>query len=499
MVKIDKYPVYDAVLAEGDGMIRVSLVDSPAVMTDFKKFSEDKPVQMYSVEDEEKHLILGCVMRADFPLFRRDERLGEYYIIFKADTIREMAEKYLLDGKQNAVDLSHDGSEVDGVNLVQYFIKDTAKGINPEGFENCKDGSLFAEYHVTDEAIWQDIKDGKFKGFSIEVTYNEVPETDAEEVREIVKDTHGIFNKLNMSKVSKLMFQLAKALESKTFKSVSTDKGILVKDGDADFAVGDEVRVQVEGEVEDTEVAAEDGNYTLEGGEVYVIADGKIIEINEPNEVEIVAEDGDDKAVEFGEVVTDNGTLYYEGEEDLKAGDAVYTKNEDGENEPAADGSYTTEDGKVIVVVDGTVTEIKDPDAEVAPEEEGDAFSRRVKFESESYDEKYHKIADAISEVYGLPFYLVEAADDYAIIQSADGVYIKYDVAFDDDDNCTVSNPRAVRQVWEEVEPEVKEEPAEPEEPTAAEAFKRMNAKTVESKPADRRSFKRMKLSDMMR
>jgi hypothetical protein len=49
----------------------------------------------------------------------------------------------------------------------------------------------------------------------------------------------------------------------------------------------------------------------------------------------------------------------------LKEGDAVFI-----EGEPAPDGEYRTEDGKVIVVVEGIVAEIKDAAAEVAPEPE---------------------------------------------------------------------------------------------------------------------------------
>ena len=148
IVTIDGIPVYKALVDDEDtGMLRISLVDDPAVQSDFLAFAAQKRTQMYAVQDEDKHLVLGVVMRADFPIYRRDERSGEYYVIYKADTIRKMAEKYLVEGRQNEVNLMHvDGSEVDGVHLVQYFIK--GGGINPVGFEDISDGSLFAEFHV---------------------------------------------------------------------------------------------------------------------------------------------------------------------------------------------------------------------------------------------------------------------------------------------------------------------------------------------------------------
>ena len=86
-VTIDNIPVFQALVDdEGTGMLRISLVDSPAVMSDFLAFREEKIPVMYRVQDEEKRLVRGVVMRADFPIYRRDARAGGYYIIYKADT-----------------------------------------------------------------------------------------------------------------------------------------------------------------------------------------------------------------------------------------------------------------------------------------------------------------------------------------------------------------------------------------------------------------------------
>ena len=82
IVNIDGIPVYQAILnTEEDGMIRVSLVDEPAVLRDFQAFKDQKPRCLYKIEDEEQRRVFGVVMRADFPIYRRDEAMkGEYYI-----------------------------------------------------------------------------------------------------------------------------------------------------------------------------------------------------------------------------------------------------------------------------------------------------------------------------------------------------------------------------------------------------------------------------------
>lgn len=58
----------------------------------------------------------------------------------------------------------------------------------------------------------------------------------------------------------------------------------------------------------------------------------------------------------FAEVPTDKGTLIYDGEL------AVGTELTDENGEPVADGEYTAEDGRILVVAEGKVAEIKEPE-----------------------------------------------------------------------------------------------------------------------------------------
>lgn len=385
IVTIDGIPVYDATIdALDQGMFRISLVDDPAVMSNFQTFDRARKVQMYAVQDEEKRLVYGCVMRADFPIFRYDPEMGEYYVIYKADTIRQMAEKYLLESRQNDVNTMHEqGSDVDGVQMVQWFIKDAAKGIAPSGFDDIADGSLFAEFHVTNDEVWNEIKEGTYKGFSLEGIFTLKPEQRVDEVKDIVDALAGAFERLtnhtekNMSKLSRLKARLAKALQE--FGNITTDKGILAWDGEDDIEVG--VSVFIEDE-QGNQTPAEDGDYKTDEGKVIVVAEGKVSEIKdaEPvvDEPEPVAEEA---PVAMGAVSTDRGELHWEGEEDLKEGDEVFVERE-GERLPAEDGEYTTEDGKVIVVVESKVAEIRDARAEVAPEPSAEEEALRRENES---------------------------------------------------------------------------------------------------------------------
>jgi hypothetical protein len=295
IVTIDGIPVYNAIISDSSqGMDKISLIDAPAVKSDFLKFKEQPKQVLFAVADEDKRLVYGVIMRADFPIYRKDDQMGEFYIIYKAETIRQMAEKYLADGKCNNVNLMHqDGSDVEGVQMVQYFIKDSAMGVSPAGFDNISDGSLFGEFHITNDEVWAAVKDGTYKGFSLEGYFDLIPETDVEDVQGIVDTLAGAFSKLfkhtfNMTKLEKIKAALAKVLVE--CANCTTDKGILYWDGEDDLAV--DVPVFTD---EAKTTPAEDGEYIKEDGTTIVIKDGKVSEIKpKVDEKPVDAEDGAD-------------------------------------------------------------------------------------------------------------------------------------------------------------------------------------------------------------
>jgi hypothetical protein len=458
IVTIGGIPVYQAVISDEEtGMFKISLVDDPAVMSNFQAFDAERRPLLYAIQDEEKRLIRGCIMRANFPIYRRDSKMGEYYVIYKAEEIRKMAEKYLLEGRQNDVNLMHqDGSDVDDVQMVQYFIK--GDGIQVDGFDECADGSLFGEFHVVNDDIWEEIKAGTYKGFSLEGVFDLVPEQDKDEIQEIVDILDGAFRKLfkhhkNMSKLSRLKETLAKMLQE--FCNVTTDKGVLSWDGDDDLKAGDSVYVE---DSEGNRTPAADGDYKTEDNKVIVVVDGKVSEIKDA-EAEVSTEES--KFIE-----TDKGKLEWDNEEeDLKEGDAVYVRDEEGNRVPAPDGDYTTEDGKVIKVSDGKVTEIVDDKAEVADQDLKARLKSRFEkirqaFE-ESYAEKEQKIREAIYAFRNDDawWWLADAGEDFAVISVMDEEtyeekYIRYSIKWNEDGSAEASDPQEVKLMFVPVDME---------------------------------------------
>lgn len=402
VVTIGGIPVFNALITDAEtGMYKISLVDDPAVMSNFLAFDNARKCLLYKVEDEDKRLVRGVVMRADFPIYRYDRNFGEYYIIYKAEQIRIMAEKYLLESRQNNVNLMHDeNADVEGVQMVQYFIKNTAEGVAPSGFEDIADGSLFAEFHIVNDEVWEAIKEGSYKGFSLEGVFDLQPEKDARKTSEIVETLQGKFSNYiktgKMGRLNRLKTALLKAFAE--FASMTTDKGILVWDGEDDLKVGDNVFVEnPNGE----RTPAEDGDYTTDDGVVIVVADGIVSEIRNP-EVEIDAPEAEEEStaeVENAEetteepteevaeptltpVATDKGDIYCDGE--IAEGKEVFELDAESNIIPAEDGDYTLEDGRVVKVAEGKVAEIAES-AEVAETEDAPAEDvEAIKAENEA-------------------------------------------------------------------------------------------------------------------
>lgn len=272
MKYFNNLPIYEGrVEDEEAGMFCISLVDSPATESNFMFFGKDKELQTYAIQNEEQHIIFGLVMAADLPIYRVGPSGYEYYIVYHADTLRLMAEKYLKNGFSSNVDLNHDGTPVEGVDMVQLFVKDTEKGINPKGFEEYADGSLFAEFKVHNEEIWSAVKDGTFKGFSMAGLF---------EVKEVFENQKDKKDKI-MTKIERVKTMLRKMLAE--FGEISTDKGVVIWDGDEDLKEGDAVHgIDEEG----NEVALEDGVYYTEDKKAITIADGKVVSI-EDQEAEV--------------------------------------------------------------------------------------------------------------------------------------------------------------------------------------------------------------------
>ena len=255
-----------------EGMFVVSLVECPAIGSLFFPFAKtpsgEEKINL-SILDAPQHKVIGCVLRADYPILRIDGE-GKYYnLVFDKETIYELTQHFVKYNNTGNVSVLHNGKPLGGVELTQLFIKDKSKGIDPVGFEEVSDGSLFAEYKILNEEVWKGICNGVYRGFSIEGVFELAPVKIQETNQKVNQDK----NKFNIFNMSKLRDKLAKMLLK--FDSISTDKADLFYDHEGELVVGDEVYTYNEA---GDRVPVADGEY-LSDNIVYDIENSKVTEI----------------------------------------------------------------------------------------------------------------------------------------------------------------------------------------------------------------------------
>lgn len=129
--------------------------------------------QNFAIENEEERIISGPLMLADTPIYRNDDN-GEYYVVFTKETIKKIAQRFFKKGYQSNVNLMHEqGNMTEGMTMFESWIKDDKRGIKAmKGFEDVPDGSWFGSFKVDNDEVWQMVKDGKVRGFSVEGQFN---------------------------------------------------------------------------------------------------------------------------------------------------------------------------------------------------------------------------------------------------------------------------------------------------------------------------------------
>lgn len=166
---LKKLPIYDIFINLDDPETTVSfnsLVASPAHEKAFQMFSKDKVKWQFN---EEERVVTGVAIACDLPIYRNQQG-NEFYVTFGKQAIKDIVFDYARRGNFNNVNLNHDEKEiVKGAYMTMIYQIDNEKGFTaPERFKDESDGSLLVSYKITDNNLWNDVKKGKFTGFSIE-------------------------------------------------------------------------------------------------------------------------------------------------------------------------------------------------------------------------------------------------------------------------------------------------------------------------------------------
>lgn len=148
------------------GVFAMSLVDKPAIEEDFIKLSEENIT--LKVLDEEKRIVVGFALIPDKKILRRTKQGTEYDIIFSKQTVKDSAELFMKNLKGNEFTLNHN-DKTSGVSVIESWIVEDSNNDKSNIYKlGAKGGEWCLISKIYNDEVWNDVKLGKYNGYSLE-------------------------------------------------------------------------------------------------------------------------------------------------------------------------------------------------------------------------------------------------------------------------------------------------------------------------------------------
>lgn len=152
-----------------DGVFAISLVESPAIEEDFVALSSQE-IEL-KVIDEERRILVGFALVPEKRILRVMNG-KKFNIFFTKETVAKSQELYMTQMNLQQWTLEHK-QKTSGVAVVESWLVEDPKqdksnlyNLEPKG------GEWVIMTKVYNDQVWQEVKDGKYKGFSIEGMYD---------------------------------------------------------------------------------------------------------------------------------------------------------------------------------------------------------------------------------------------------------------------------------------------------------------------------------------
>ena len=148
------------------GIDAISVVMSPAIEENFIHLSKHE-VLLKEI-DAEKRILMGPALVPDKQIYRRNDKTkDEYYIYFSKATIRKASELFLMNANQNNSTLEH-SQKLKGLSVVESWIIEGENDKSKNYGFDLPQGTWMISMKVNNDEIWDKVKLGEVKGFSIE-------------------------------------------------------------------------------------------------------------------------------------------------------------------------------------------------------------------------------------------------------------------------------------------------------------------------------------------
>lgn len=147
------------------GIEAVSIVSAPAIEENFIALNKHQ-VELKQI-DEEKRLLMGAALVPDKQIYRKVKE-DEFYVFFSDKTVRRASELFLMNSNQNNATYEHKAA-LKGMSVVEsWIIEDKKMDKSAKYGFDLPIGTWMISMKVENEDVWNNVKAGKIKGFSIE-------------------------------------------------------------------------------------------------------------------------------------------------------------------------------------------------------------------------------------------------------------------------------------------------------------------------------------------
>lgn len=354
MAKTYNIPIFDiSVDEEGMGLFGLSFVDNPAIQVELHAFKAEEAQKVFFASHEKREVV-SPVMIPNQLIIR--EAMGiPYYMRASEETIRKMYEKYMLSGNWNNFTYMHENMDADisdrvkeGIYLQRLWIIEDEKNddaCTKYGFTDLPKGTLMMKCKVNNRQIWNEIKEGKLRGISLEAFFDKINTNKALQITySKMKTNLELFQKF-IAFLNEVSVE-ADGVATEAQKD-ETNSGIV----ELKYYLDDEHYFTVDGEgiVRDENLnVVEMGDYRLADGNIFSVGEGgkfvetKAVEEDE-NKVEApIAETFEEEEKKDEEDKEDEGKAEGEDKSDDAESDAEDVPVDDGKS----DEDGTKEDGE---------------------------------------------------------------------------------------------------------------------------------------------------------
>ena len=167
MKKLKKY----SVVADSSEIYNISLVEEPAIEVDYVAFDKDKETKpnLKFIEDKqnEKYMILGPALIPDKNIYRNYDG-DEFYVSFSAECIEKLSHNFVKNCYGAGCFTKDHESFAQGCSLAESWIKTSENDKSVDYGFDCPIGTWFIAAKIDSIELWDSIKKGERKGFSIE-------------------------------------------------------------------------------------------------------------------------------------------------------------------------------------------------------------------------------------------------------------------------------------------------------------------------------------------